>query len=653
MGTKSQWQTLQRQFEESEKSLPPICHVLVKWAVEVPLPVDPQSTQIRTFRSNVPDTFRTSVSDTYRADVSAVELADPQPGLVVFEWWSDSSFWRAHRHASKLSSLWETAGCDVSETQAGKARHIANPRSRWLALLHEHDQATTFRFDHSCWPHADFELGRSTTAKKSTVRQDPMDVRLREFLLRQLSWRSSLPRDLLFCYLAVVAPASSADGKPELIYSVIDNTLLASAIVCGRFADQAERLGTCAATDVKAAFQHAVMLLGAMEGLKRIADGKGRLRDVKATFSALCMSLDGLTKALDDVGTKDAILRAAMTVSGYAEYTEECRSHFNVVLAIGLDFYQQIFKEVDSALFLQIRKQQERGFKFNELDAQRVADGWRMNADAMAGTNSDIGDGLLLISGPGDPNPFANVEQKVRQFKMPNIDKLLMQLDKERALAQPPVAIQVIGPTQDAMASQILQPDVYVSTKHPSRQSEPAGGEDTPKVGLQVQDWSELAVGIDEKRQYWAFVPPPEEGKVVRKKNAKLLPLRGNRWKVFLEECARARFSKPIPEYIMTQALGYLVLSTDVPKDSRARPDQNEVSLVFDDGLKRVASLSRKKLRNALRDLSRELRELVDGPKGLGRTPLSLQGDEIIVAFKVRCLVPDGDGHLYFGSRSS
>ena len=143
---------------------------------------------------------------------------------------------------------------------------------------------------------------------------------------------------------------------------------------------------------------------------------------------------------------------------------------------------------------------------------------------------------------------------------------------------------------------------------------------------FQIQNWSELGIGINAHRVLWAFNPAPERGSRVILSNAIKLPLSGKQWKVLVELLAKSTNGSQVDRAEVVKRFGYSPPAASIPSDSRARPNAISDSVQRDELTSQVGAAS-KKLNLALADLGRKLRQHVDGPTGKHCRALFVEGD--------------------------
>jgi hypothetical protein len=163
---------------------------------------------------------------------------------------------------------------------------------------------------------------------------------------------------------------------------------------------------------------------------------------------------------------------------------------------------------------------------------------------------------------------------------------------------------------------------------------------------LTVGDWSELAIGIDEKHKCWALTPSPLSGQIIPKGNAICFPMRGRQWVKLLEALAESDSGVAADVHAVATKLDVLPPRSNLPRDSRARTAELRRGHTAELLLGHQAW--RKRLSQILTDLTRKFRRHISGPDG-GDPVLRLDGDEVLCGFVVRYLFRDDSGHLRFG----
>jgi hypothetical protein len=166
---------------------------------------------------------------------------------------------------------------------------------------------------------------------------------------------------------------------------------------------------------------------------------------------------------------------------------------------------------------------------------------------------------------------------------------------------------------------------------------------------LAVSSWSELAIGIRENWTYCGIVPAPCIGDAFPISQAKSLKLPGDRWKNILTVLADAADPQVITKVEVIQAIGLLPPPRNDERDGRARPNAVESALRSE--LPATEQPANTLLTSTLADLRRELRLLVDGPKGKKNCCLAIEGKAVRPGFVVRYLLDGPSGQKRFGQR--
>lgn len=165
---------------------------------------------------------------------------------------------------------------------------------------------------------------------------------------------------------------------------------------------------------------------------------------------------------------------------------------------------------------------------------------------------------------------------------------------------------------------------------------------------LTVSDWSELAIGVDEKHKLWAVTPVPSVGSRFPKRQAIQLPLGGRRWRKLLELLAESTTGNQADAYAFAAALDILPPSPSLPREPRA--EAAALRRGYTENLSMQTPPWKRKLKNTLSDLGRKLRQRVAGPTGQGNLALLVDEESVRSGFVVRYLLRDANGHLTFGS---
>lgn len=177
----------------------------------------------------------------------------------------------------------------------------------------------------------------------------------------------------------------------------------------------------------------------------------------------------------------------------------------------------------------------------------------------------------------------------------------------------------------------------------------PLAGRAEPR--LKVSDWSDLALGIDEKRRVWAITPPPAKGAIFTKGDAIAVPVRKGDGLTLLETLADSSTGQSADIYAVASKLGLMPPSSSLQPDGRARPDSLRRGQTDEINLR--GEPWRKKLNDVLSDVGRRLRRVVLGPVGKGDSAFSMGGKTVNCGFVVRHLHRDEGGHLRFGIKPS
>lgn len=167
---------------------------------------------------------------------------------------------------------------------------------------------------------------------------------------------------------------------------------------------------------------------------------------------------------------------------------------------------------------------------------------------------------------------------------------------------------------------------------------------------LEVANWSELAIAIDEQRRYWATTPAPRVGEEFPVNKAVRIALRGARWRSILTRAASSADGRTVQLRDLLSELGIAAGPSTIEKDSRARPCEIENAQVEGAGLSRKGSSVSGQLRSLLGDLRRKLRQVIRGPRDDEPTFLVRQKTTIDTGFVVRYLIRDENGRNRFGT---
>ena len=238
-----------------------------------------------------------------------------------------------------------------------------------------------------------------------------------------------------------------------------------------------------------------------------------------------------------------------------------------------------------------------------------------------------------LFGRPGVARAKALCESKYGEFRSEHLRKLRGALSVEAGLE--PDAVDAMSPHEfvAAYTERILG-------LAPSAQ-------ETIKQKLSVERWSELAIGVDAQRQYWAITPPPEIGAIFKKSQAMELSLPGDRWKKVLSALAESPEIDSIRRDELIVRLGYLPPPSQLEREVRAMPGAVESAQIDSLQVRQKAALNR--LKDTLSDLRRELLKVAEGPTERGRHCLRAAGEWIHSGFVVRYLMYDESNRLIFG----
>jgi hypothetical protein len=226
--------------------------------------------------------------------------------------------------------------------------------------------------------------------------------------------------------------------------------------------------------------------------------------------------------------------------------------------------------------------------------------------------------------------------------------RLVPSRDKVPTGTQPSAQATAIASVGDINVTVVVPTPAQSSQE--AQQSSPTGAVSEPLFS--VAQWSDLAIGIDDHWRYWAVTPVPAVGERFKKTDAHELKLPGDRWLKLLQLLGAASSGNLCGVQELMTAFGYLPPPSTVPRDSRARPGCIEAEVRAELSSQIRGDLRR--LKDAVSDLSRELREQIDGPKGRNRqAALRVDGDIVRSGFVVGFLVPDDHGHLIFRHQTS
>ena len=214
--------------------------------------------------------------------------------------------------------------------------------------------------------------------------------------------------------------------------------------------------------------------------------------------------------------------------------------------------------------------------------------------------------------------------------------------------SQPPAQATAIASIGDINVTvNVPSPDVVV--RMPDNVPPESGDADAEpqEPYFTVKHWRELAIGIDGHWRYWAKTPAPAVGEEFKKTDAHELQLPGERWKAVLRLLAESPTGNCCDTSTLIRECGYLPPVSPIPRDGRMRPGSLEDDLTSD--LRQQTSASLNRLKDAVSDLARELREQIEGPKGRDqKAALRVDGTAVRSGFVVGFLVPDDSGHLIF-----
>lgn len=168
---------------------------------------------------------------------------------------------------------------------------------------------------------------------------------------------------------------------------------------------------------------------------------------------------------------------------------------------------------------------------------------------------------------------------------------------------------------------------------------------------LKVDEWSALALGVDEKRRVWAITPPPGEGAVFEKQKSVRIGFRRGNGRKLLELLANSTTGKAVPILEVAIALDLLPPSSSVPYDSRGRRESVQEGHTHD--LSSKGNVLRRKLNSVLSEVGRSLRRSIDGPIRPVDVGLSMDDKSVNSGFIVRHLLRDNNRFLRFGHKPS
>lgn len=201
-------------------------------------------------------------------------------------------------------------------------------------------------------------------------------------------------------------------------------------------------------------------------------------------------------------------------------------------------------------------------------------------------------------------------------------------------------------------ARELIQ-DANRSSSHVARQSvvaisetpaSPFGKQRTAEPQLTTEHWSDISFVIDEKNEVLVYFGRLTIGQQITKRQGVRISLPGQQWRSLLNCLAASQDGQQAPAGELMQHIGYLpqFIDTSNRVSVRAAIQANELSVVNDPS---------RRLDVAIRDLNKKLRIQIHGPSGRGRAALRYDKQEGIVRaeFVTRCVMTDGNGHLFFG----
>lgn len=166
---------------------------------------------------------------------------------------------------------------------------------------------------------------------------------------------------------------------------------------------------------------------------------------------------------------------------------------------------------------------------------------------------------------------------------------------------------------------------------------------DLNTVVLQVQKWSDLAIGIHENGAFYGVSPVPDHGTHFPIESATKLDLPPGRWTALLDLLAKSKEGTAALKRDLFIEFGYLT----------SLPSQEELADLRNlDGQYSKIKTAKIRLATSIGDLSRNLRKLVSAADDVRRhcPPLSAGDEERVEAqFTTRYLTRDRDGNLQFG----
>jgi hypothetical protein len=190
---------------------------------------------------------------------------------------------------------------------------------------------------------------------------------------------------------------------------------------------------------------------------------------------------------------------------------------------------------------------------------------------------------------------------------------------------------------------------VAVYTNSALHMSTEPNARETDAAVMSVQNWAELAIGIDEHRNFWALTPLPDFGSDFRISSALPLKFGGRRWPRLLEKLAESSDGCSAYSADVMAILGCVPSSSNVPHDRRVRRADSAGAVRYQ--LSNQKNAAHRTLIGGITDLNRKLRKQVGGPAGRNKSALFVDGDLVRSRFFVRALMKT-DGHVYFGSKA-
>ena len=156
---------------------------------------------------------------------------------------------------------------------------------------------------------------------------------------------------------------------------------------------------------------------------------------------------------------------------------------------------------------------------------------------------------------------------------------------------------------------------------------------------LQIERWSDLGIGMDKDLTCYAFTPCPGLGDRVKIREATPLSLSGERWAAVLLFLARSIDGRTVKKDDLALAMKYV--TPGEVQDQSAELDQ----------LRSRVSVIARKLRNAMSDLGRQLKEQVHARhKSAPFESFEIDSKPAYqTPFTTRCLITDIQRHYFFG----